>query len=681
MKYSLAWLLLLSLSIHLSCSHFRQPMERDVASIQAAGGWNGIWFVQGSNSVRGPYNGEIELRRTSDGTYDVVRIITYINFYFEGFKVQEVWTGKAASDDTALLISYNLKQADHIVRLGSLRRTPEEFKNNLNVLSRYTGNDKGLQTQFEDRKSSSYTELLTTRRPLEEKTLWKDERTKFDAKGPKMPLSVRGVMKVFKMKIGYEKDPLVKSYSQRPEYKNEQPYIIFDPTDFDFYRKNPQMIRVANKITDPISMTETLAKRNAYAPTLEEKAVGYEKNTQDRHINLAGMLSNVHLGPQNEVAKHTYDGDSAIWTGVYVGSQAMRYLVTKEPQALENVKKSMKGTFALMDITGNPKEFARTLMVYDPNEALKPKWHRGTGKFSNLIWLEGGNNDMVKGLTHSFMWASLVVPETDSEIWNELREKSLRLIDLEIMEEKPQNAPAALGLAALIHKDAKLKEKYVQSYDRFKVKMSGYSFDTNFYWHGSADWSGINLGTVGAITNIMIADRLGEINIRKKLQRRLMDEWVVYSPSQRHLLTLVTYGFSYTHGARSDMFKKESSEAQFKAALEQALWGLREIPYPRPAFDVDTDHSLKPEWCMSPIPRIFWKAFKNPMPPMTYFYQGLYNYPAYEQDAYDNNFLWKTAAFMYKDGHDKNVEYSGVDFLYAYWVARYAGILQPGDKR
>lgn len=636
----------------------------------------GIWGLRGTNSVKGPYTGELELRPAKDGGLNVVRIITYTDYQFENYKVQEVWTGKAVFSQQALTLNYPLKQAGFITRLGRLQRQPADFKSNLNVQARFEASTKGLETKFSDLKTSEYSEWLTTRRELEEKPLWQDQRTKIDAKGPKMPLIVRAVIKAFKMKIAYEKDPLVKSYKDRPEYKNENPYLIFDPTDYEFYQKNKDILRVTNKITDDISLTETLVRRNAYAPSLEEKAQGYEKNARERHIDASGMYVSLQVGENNEILRENPEGDSTLWTGMYVGSQAMRYQITHEPEALENVRKSLKAMFLLMDITGDPTEFARTVRAYDPHRPLTGKWRRGTGAYAHLDWMSGGNNDMLKGITHSFLWASEVIPRTDTEIWNELKVKSRRLINLNVLNEKPQNRPVALGLAALINNDTELRKKYIKSYKSFRVRISGYDFNTDFYWHGSADWSGINLGLVGDITNITLADRLGEIEIRDKLRERMMDAWVVYQPARRHLMTLATYSMAYRHGTRGDKFRDKSNDSEFEAMLEHSLWGLREIPYPRPTdLDVSIDHSLSPEWCLSPIPRLFWKAIKRPEPPVDYFYQGFYDYPIFEQDAFNSTFIWKSAAFNYRISHKAGDEYAGIDYLYAYWLSRHSGVL------
>lgn len=664
--------LFLSVLIISSCTTKTKQLPRDIASLQINNGVEGIWFVQGTSSARGPYNGELELYRAGDGTYHAIRVVTYINYFYEGLKVQEVWTGRAVAEGNYLTVSYDLKQGDFITRLNGASREPSEFRNVLNVVERFTPSEKGLATTFTDRKASNYTEWLTTRRNLEGQHLWVDERENVDAKGPNIPPQVRAAIASAKSKIGFDKDPLVKSFKNRKEFHDEHPYVVFDPTDFGYYRQNKDVIRVINKITDAISITEASVKRNAYAPSLEEKQIGYETNTVNRHLNEFGMVSTAITDEQNHFVRFEADTDAALWTGIYLSSQAMRYMVTQNPEALSNVKKSLKGLFILMDITKNKVEFARTLMPYVTGTPLPAGWHQGDVPFQNIMWLEGGNNEMAKGLTHGLLWASLVIPESETEIWAHLREKSRRLVDLTGMNDKNQSRSTALGLAALINKSSSLRDEYVRSVKSAAGKKME-AMDKAFYFHGTADWNKANLDVVEAMTDIVIADRLGESQIRETLREQLMDAWVTYSPAQNALVTLAAYGFSYAQGARGNYFRSESSEEKFRVSLGQAVWGLREIPYPRPNLDVQYDHSLSPEFVMSPIPRMFWKATKRTSS-IEFFYQGLYDYPVFEKSGFDSNFIWRDGAFLFKGGHSKGIEYSGVDYLYGYWLARYSRV-------
>ncbi len=73
-------------------------------------------------------------------------------------------------------------------------------------------------------------------------------------------------------------------------------------------------------------------------------------------------------------------------------------------------------------------------------------------------------------------------------------------------------------------------------------------------------------------------------------------------------------------------------------------------------------------------PLLLEATVKKPEQPIDYYYQGLYSYPVFELQAFSSNNVWKDPAFSYEVVHAKGIENPGVDYLYAYWLARYAGV-------
>lgn len=664
----------------IACSHETKVVPRDIASLQASG-VEGIWFLQGSSSTRGPYNGELEFRKSNDGTYDVVRVATYINSYFEGLKVQEVWIGKAVPTEENLTISFDLKQGDYVTALDKNRRAESDFRNNVTLVVQFTPKDRGLQAQFSDKKASKYSEWLTTKRNLESEPLWKDLRAKRDAAEKPNPPAVAAAIKNFKKKIGYDKDPLVNSYKEKPEFKTETPYVISDVTDFEFYRKNKDIIRVVNKVTDDISIAEAAVKRNAYSPSLLEKQRGYEGNTKDHHLNELGMVSYARVDEKGRFLGFIPDVDSALWTGMYVGSQSMRYLATLDKEALFNVRKSLKGLLTLLEVTGDSAVFARTVATSIPGAPLPEGWKAGEGNYAQIIWLDGGNSDMLQGVLHGLTWAYLVLPETERDLLNQIRAAVPKLLSLKEVQSNPRNRAQAQGLISLFLDSSNAKDEFRSYYSATtssSVKKPG-PFEGPFYYRGNADWNGVNTNMVTSINEILLAEKLEEDQLRSKLREQLLDQWVTYKLADRHALTLAAQAFSYRWGTRSPLFKTEAGDSQFTESLDRAKWGMREIPFPRPNLNIAIDHSLAPGWSMSPVPKEFWKPLKTPSPPTSYFYQGLYNYPIYEFQAFSSNFVWKDSAFTYETANLKDLEKSGVDYLYAYWMARYGGVIGATD--
>lgn len=655
-----------SLVFTLSCAHQVKKIPRDVASLQQ-NGMEGIWFLQGSSSTRGPYNGELELRRASDGTYDVVRVITYINYFFDGLRVQEVWTGKAVPNHQAVVFSYDLRQADFIKSLGKTKREPSEFGNTINVIASFSASPAGLSSEFSDKKVSSYREWITTRRDLEPRPLWQNQRAAINAQGPAIPANVKKTIKDFKKKIDFDQQPLVKKYAKTAEFKNEQAIVIVDPTDFEFYRKNKDIIRVINKITDEISITESVVKRNAFSPTLQDKAGSFDGNTKNFHLNEAGLVANAVLSTDGKLLSYSQVNNSALYTGIYASSQAMRYLVTKNPEALEQVKKSLRGLINLIDITGDPKEIAQSLSFFNPTRGLPEGWRQGQDKFANFAWLPGGDRSDLNGIIMGLYWASVAIPKTETILWSEIVQKSEALLDLRVAQE---NRYSVLALAAILTGNDLYKRQFVES---MKANDQKGPLGDPFYYRGTADWDGAFARSINLVVALQCSKTLSEQKTSDLLVQKLIKEWQTYEPVQRQYAALAVFGFALNSSLENDLLKPHEKE-QLRNQLDQIVWALREMPYPRPNLDVKIDYIHRPDWTISPIPANFWEQPDKEALSKGKYYQGLMSYPFYELRAFDSMFRWNESPFEFKSEHNKEVENPGVDYLFAYWLARYVGV-------
>lgn len=92
--------------------------------------------------------------------------------------------------------------------------------------------------------------------------------------------------------------------------------------------------------------------------TLADKADYFEKQVRNRHIR-NGFNSTISGMTEGDIATG-YLGDSdndGLWTSMYLASQALRYAVTKDPEALQNTRESLDAMNRLFTI--NPvKGFA-----------------------------------------------------------------------------------------------------------------------------------------------------------------------------------------------------------------------------------------------------------------------------------------------------------------------------------
>src|SRR5262245_18391254 len=116
----------------------------------------------------------------------------------------------------------------------------------------------------------------------------------------------------------------------------------------------------------------------------------------DHHLKELGLYSTALYNDDGGPAGYAANGDGAVWSGMYAGSQALRWLVTKDPKALANYKRVVKGLMLLMDITDSSEEVVRTAHLFKEGETLNHPWARGQGRFAHIKYIKGGNNDMIK---------------------------------------------------------------------------------------------------------------------------------------------------------------------------------------------------------------------------------------------------------------------------------------------
>jgi len=110
------------------------------------------------------------------------------------------------------------------------------------------------------------------------------------------------------------------------------------------------------------------AGAQSFDPTLHQKAQNYTDWLMQWHSTGLGGVSDVLFTDENrtELLRTWGSGDSGDWTGTYLVSQAMRYQITGEQEALEEVARIAEYMLLLKHITGDPGYLARYAA---PNEA------------------------------------------------------------------------------------------------------------------------------------------------------------------------------------------------------------------------------------------------------------------------------------------------------------------------
>jgi hypothetical protein len=174
------------------------------------------------------------------------------------------------------------------------------------------------------------------------------------------------------------------------------------------------------------------AEQDAY---LKAKAQAYTDFLIKWHSTGLGGVSDIVFTDESrtEILRTNGSGDSEDWTATYLVTQAVRYIITKEPQARDEVLRIANYLHIVKDITGDPGYLARYAApdsppwnVEYPNADNK---YAGNGKYEGYFWL--GHNVRDKYITWfwGLTWAYDALDDEDmrSTIKEDFREVILTL--------------------------------------------------------------------------------------------------------------------------------------------------------------------------------------------------------------------------------------------------------------
>ncbi len=101
--------------------------------------------------------------------------------------------------------------------------------------------------------------------------------------------------------------------------------------------------------------------------TLAEKAEHYENLVRARHVRPPGLVELCILKQAGDLSSHapTDTDNDGLFTGLYVGAEALRYAVTRDPQAAEHARESYRAMEFLQTVTDTPGFVARTVIPSD----------------------------------------------------------------------------------------------------------------------------------------------------------------------------------------------------------------------------------------------------------------------------------------------------------------------------
>ena len=163
--------------------------------------------------------------------------------------------------------------------------------------------------------------------------------------------------------------------------------------------------------------------RTARASELD--AIRISTNIQQFHMPYGTILDPVFASADpaspgfTQIVGYARAGDSAIWTGHYLAAEAFRYRDTASVEALENVRKALRGIRSLIDVTGTDV-LARCLVPADsPYASAIQQEEAGNRIYYNTVagtryfWIGNTSRDQYSGVMFGLSIAYDMVDAAD----------------------------------------------------------------------------------------------------------------------------------------------------------------------------------------------------------------------------------------------------------------------------
>jgi hypothetical protein len=601
----------------------------------------GLWSVKGTDS-RGPYVGQVEIRKSATGLL-FLRTVHYPGAQVEDARELHVaWTGSATrTGGKTLSATATLDPRGFILQRGAVRHALADLPQAVSVR---VAIESDVVNAHYTLPGKTWTEQWESPLPSPAEPLLRVSRTNRPAHDPPSTLFRTTAQSQF---ASYRALPEVAPYAARTEFKAAVHFIVEDTTDFDFYQKNHDAIRVWNKPIDAISIQEAKLRADAFRWTLATKAANFSKDLETRFIDATGMVT--EGGPDSGPMLPSNDG--ALWTAGYMAAEAYRYQVTGDPVALVHARRQFDAILKLQEVTGNRAQFARTLRVAGSG-AASDRWHPGTGTLGGLEWRSTGNNDMLKGVLYGQILGYQLFCKTGNDpICNRLRSNAKHVAD-DINVALGGDDLYGLWIAAITSDNVVERAKYrAKAESTWATKKVGIRIAPSLYEQGIADWSGLHLNFISNTVALLMAEELNLGGDAKSIYR-----------------DVIRKSYANVKGLRLPMWEllaQAFGEPKDLTATSEAQAILRELPFPKPQANIN--HNVNPSFCVSPYPRNAWKNDWLTSDRV----RAIHSYPYYEVPADD--YYWKE--HMEFDGDTTGHALPGTDYVHLYWFARKHGVL------
>jgi len=374
-------------------------------------------------------------------------------------------------------------------------------------------------------------------------------------------------------------------------------------------------------------------------------------------------------------------GDSCIWTGTYLVSQAMRYYVTGDEQARQNVIKVVEALDGHLHVTGRTGFIARYRGPQDPlvmPTVCDPEDNCHVvdeGPYAGDFWKGNTSRDQYTGWFFGMCLAYDVLDERDEDVREMIRDDVTEVLDelignfWFIIDSDGQPTTAAPNVLPGQQLNWALVGYHMTGYERYKKVVQSWIKDNRrsilklmniTFMNKYGQYYGNNLGHQN-MYNIL---RLGEVYLGEddyEFQRELFD-------SQTHRFVRLSHNAFFNAIYMSQGDYEPTDEDPYQDQLEQDLSEFRDAPNFRYYINPQTTE-------LDPL-SVFLDDLMEEWPWLAELIgdvdpQATEAFPVQLQCSTD--FLWQRNPFRVGPcGSDNPASVQpGVDYLVAYWMAAY----------
>ncbi|MGX5818785.1 hypothetical protein ACWKWU_11350 [Chitinophaga lutea] len=416
--------------------------------------------------------------------------------------------------------------------------------------------------------------------------------------------------------------------------------------------------------------------------TLAQKAAYFERKVRERHIRY-GFIANLHLDPpgdagSSEMADTDNDG---LWSSFYLGSQAFRYAVTREPKAKRYAWEAFEAFERILSVNqvkGFPsRTFERVGYKNSDPERWRPspdkewewKGHTSSDEFVAYIWIAAVLHEMVaetpeeqarvaafldKIMTHIVDNKYYLVDiDKKPTLWGRWNPEYINWYPETIGDRKLGSTTIIAGLQlvyALTGKQRYKDEAYklINKHGYLKnilidYRKIGY---TPGYIH-----EGIDMGTGG---------------------------WNHSDDEMAFLTYWVLYRYAFTDEMKEQYAGVIRNHWELERPEKNAVWNLITLGT---AGDYDAGATA---WWMRtfPMDMVNWKIRNSIRKDITFIPENFRGQSTKELLPLDEQPLHRhnANAFNLDGGNGGISELAGDEYLLPYWMARYLKVLGPGEN-